>query len=230
MPKTTKLEMEIVQALTSKRGEISLVIPDKMDPKLIHESLKALLKGIDDVEGRVSKCRPLIGRLMILAKDNPATYEDLGYENYEDYKTKELAPLTGYSRSTLGDCKQLIEKWPNLTMDQYAACRTSKLLLIGRWTNQNEAGHKKYLEWCETKTYDEIKQLAIDKGLLGEGESEGGSLIVTGSKAMIKRIKSFLVDDRAIAYFETNNPAAMIEKAFQESSSEWPPEAEAKAS
>lgn len=221
MANTTALEAEIVKALLSKRGEITVVIPDKMDPSKIHDSLKALLKGIDDVDRKISKCKPLIGRLMVLARENPATYEDLGHEKFEDYVSKELEPLTGMSRSWLWECKAMIEKWPNLTMEQYALYRTNKLLLLGKVTNQSESGYRRLLGIAEKRTYEELKQYLVDAGLLGKGDADGANLIVTGTKSQIKELKSFLTDERAVAHCGTDHYASMILKAFEENSTEW---------
>lgn len=206
-------EQSLVESLLAKRSEISLVIPDDFDPTDLHRTIKICCTHFDTVNKRRRKVGMLIGRLMVLVQRHPEVWGRVGYDSYEDYCQTEVYGRMGLERSQAQQYKTVVEKWGgSLKLD--AKVKVRNLMLVGRFSNESETGHQKYLKAAIEKPYRDLQDWLETQGQPRD-TTTGASVRLTGSLADVKDIYRFL-KDQGIAAIAGKEPLKKILAAAAE--------------
>jgi len=221
--KVTDAQKQEVNALVTKKGDITVVIPETMSAADIHSKLMSFFAVKEEMEAIVNrKLKPVIGRLLVLASNLPEIWSTRGYDSFEQYLQKEVCDRFGIARSNALEGKRIMEKFPSLAMETYREIGVTKLALAARFTSQEETGHKKILEAAaKAGTVEEFRSHCVKKGYIAAGETTGDALRITGTKKDIREIRGFLDRADVQACVGSESWSKVILAMTQECDAEW---------
>lgn len=221
MMPSTPAENEFLKSLLNAGKQITLALPDDLDPKDVTKHIKNTCSLMIKAEISHDKLDSVLGRLLVIVRKNPEIYEKAGYDTFGQYLKQEVIAKFKAKRSNVYQAKRIMEHFGNLTIEQYGSVGTQKLLLLCKFTGQDDAGSAKLLKLASEKTFDEFKEFLEDKGYLGKDESTGASLTLKGSLAKIKELKRFLKRTDIQAAAESADPLVIILAMSQEVDADW---------
>lgn len=166
VPALTSDEQVLVDSLLTSRAQVCEVLPDDMKGDDVWKILTACTKSLVVYRKSISTLKPVIGRLLVIAQNNPTIYRERGYVTFDDFCSRGLYELLGVPRSEAYQAKRLVEKWPSLSMEDFQRVSYSKLIEISKFTSESEVDSNKWLEAAQTNTLDGLRdQIAQKKGI-----------------------------------------------------------------
>lgn len=204
-----------------KSGALTEVLPETMSAPKINEAMQAIALSLSNLQRREGRLKPMIGRLLVLAKNNSDVYTEKGYETYEEYKQKEIGEKFGLARTAYQDAKRMVEKFPSLAMDDYEAAGVTNMMIMCRVTDQSQKGHTKILAKAKALTTEEFVKWLEDSGIVTKGELDGGNFRVPGNKDQVKEVSAFFDDPEIAAHVGSDNYMIILLALTQECAIEW---------
>src|ERR1700688_4556842 len=171
----TKKEDEWVHEILKDKGEIVVSVPDTLTPTDILIRIRGCVKYLGKADRYISKMKPVLGRLMILARKNKEVYTSAGYRTYSQFLKKELEDKFGISHSSLYEIGKVMRAFPALSLEQYGLIPTASLLLLAKFTDSTKADHRKLLDKAANMTYDRLREWCVEKGYLEQSDVDSGA-------------------------------------------------------
>lgn len=225
----TKKDDTYVNEILKEKGELAISVPENLPAESILSGIRACVKWLNRADRVSYKLKPVLGRLMILAKKNPDVYKAAGYKTYTEFLKTELEEKFHISHSSLYEIAKVIKTFPNLTLEQYGKIPTASLLLLAKFTDYTRADHKKLLLKASEMTFDKLKEWVVEKGYLDKSDVESGATFsLTGSRTAVGRFTKFFKDKRVVAYCESDNWGKILDAMIEECSIEWLAKGESK--
>jgi hypothetical protein len=202
-------------------SRIDVAIPDDLGPQEIASRIRQTSELAVRVETSRDKTHAVLGRLLMLARRNPQSYEALGYENFTDYLNEEVAIKYGVGRTTAMNCKRIAEKYGSLGIETYAAVSEQKLLFLAKFSSGSDSNAPKLLKAASEKTFEQLRTWSEEKGYLGIDEAVGATLTITGSLNKVKQLRRFLAREDVRAHVESDDPLEILLAAIAEVDCDW---------
>src|SRR5580698_6669402 len=114
--------------------KITEAIPDELSPQEIVARVRDTSELAVRVEVSRDKTHAVLGRLLMLARQKPQSYESLGYTTFGSYLEDEVQSKYGVRRSTMYAVKRISEKWGKLPMETYGVIGEQKLLHLAKFS------------------------------------------------------------------------------------------------
>jgi hypothetical protein len=199
--------------------KITIAIPDDLAPRDIGMRIREASMLTVKVEAGRDRLHAILGRLLVLAKRSPEVYQAQGFDTFTDYLRKEVLVTYKVGRTTAMNCKRIAEQWGGLTVEQYGKVGQQKLLLLSKFSSQENTNAPKLLKAAAEKSFDQLKTYCEEKGFLGEGEADGASITFTGSLAEVKELRRY--QNRPDFQAHAGKGIAMILAAMNEVEADW---------
>jgi hypothetical protein len=217
----TASETDVIKDLLRAGKNITLAVPDDLDARDVSRYIKSTCSLLVKSEIGRDKLTAVLGRLLVLARKNKEVWGKAGYDSFSEFLQKEVVEKFGISRSTMYEAKKILTAFPDLTMEQYGAAGSQKLLLLSKFTSQSDSGSTKLIKAASEKSYDQLKEYCEEKGYLGADDATGASFVIKGSLSKIKELRKFLAREDIRAVAESDDPLTIILAMTQEVDSEW---------
>jgi hypothetical protein len=221
IPSLNVAENELLATMLRGNRKIELAVPDTLEPKEVISAVRSCCSMLQKSERVQGKLLAVLGRLMVLARNNDLVWTESGYKSYGEFVKKELEVKLGRSRSSLYEAKKIIETFPDLDLNTYGKIPTASLLLAAK-CNPTGAQRVKMLERAAGEGADAFKEWVVEKGYLGSKEDNtGATLILSGSLSKIKELRRFLAREDVRKHVGSEDPLEIILAATQEVDAEW---------
>jgi hypothetical protein len=215
---TTNAEQDVLKTLLRSGKSIELTLPENLDAREIGSYLRHSFSMLSKVELSRDKLKAVIGRLLVLAQKNPEVWQKQGFDSSEEM-IQDLKKKYKISRSTLFEIRACTKAFPKLTLEQVAAVGSQNLVLLSKFSKQENSDAPKLLKWATENTHEKLKEILVSKGYLGDGEADGASITLTGSLAEIKELRRYLAREDLQEY--AGKGITMILAALNEAEAEW---------
>lgn len=219
--KFTPIEVEILKGLLDPSGRIDLVIPKNIEPTHLWNSFEVCCKTVSRLKNASSAVKPLIGRMLVVLQDYPEIIKAQGYDNYEHFMAKGMETLFGISRSEAYACRQMAERLPSLTVEEFREIGVAKLYLVAQATDEAQKDCNEFLEFAKTHTVAELKEKVAAKKGMAKGELDFAAIVIPANKDIANAWKTFASDPRIRAYAETENEGRIFALMMAECSGSW---------
>ena len=83
----TTAEQTFIQGLIDPTTSIEAVVPAEVNPESFWHGLTICCRAMKLMRRMVERLRPVIGRMLVVAQQNPEVYQQKGYRTYEDFLT-----------------------------------------------------------------------------------------------------------------------------------------------
>jgi len=222
----TAREKELVQAMTRANVTIDVVIPETINPKdwLLAASVtcRVLLRAQLQEQGLM----PVLGRLLLIAKENPAIYTENGFEGFEAFIQAEIRDKWGVSRSTCYEAMRQAEFSVKAKLD------ASDIKEIGRVNmrevikaipqgEETKKSNAVIFEKAKTLPTSEFREWLVEKQLIERGETQGAFIRIPTNKAIERRWKKFIENPDVQAVSGSGNPGKILDRMMEECLTEW---------
>jgi hypothetical protein len=216
-------EMAILKKITKPDVTVEVIVPKEIDAEKFWEVLSITCQAYMKAEAQTSVLFPLLGRLLLVAKQNPESYK-AKFETYEELIAA-VGEKFGVGRTTCFEARRLADKWgpAELEMHTYADIGRVKFKFLGSIVPSDAVSQgwvKGLLKKAGELTLKELREYCEDKGYAEKG-STGASIIMACSKRMLKDWRKFCKTPEVQAYCGTDDPAEILDHLMQECESEW---------
>ena len=197
----TKPEQALLRELIDSRNQIDVIFPSQMDPVAYYESLSVCCRALRHAEGIVNRIRPLIGRLMLIARDNPHLYTDKGYKNYTDFVNRYVVQTFGICASDAWDVCGMVKDFP-LSLEEFEHLNRASLKILRRaGVKGSDSDAAVWLERAKTMSKMELRSSLIQAGRTNNGAINAGTVIVYCSLETQELWKEFSSNSKVKALF-----------------------------
>ena len=223
-PEMTAAESRLVSELIKPDCQIQVVIPAEIEPKEWAKAFHAVVKALDTIYRKDKFMKPALGRLLLVARANPATYKELGHQTFDAFLEKEIKSRYEWGRSTWFATMSMVDRWPNLTVAEYAEVGPKKFEVLAKAIpkgDEKKSEAVRLLETSKTVTVSELKDLCVERGLSISGDHDGAVLSITCSKAQLQVFNDFFACPEVQAVCQTADKGKILELAIAEVIGEW---------
>jgi hypothetical protein len=217
----TTNEQAIIKAMLDPEASIEVVVPDDIDPEKFWSSLAACCRAVTKMRRLVERLRPIIGRMLLVAQENPAIYEDKGYRTYEDFLRRGVCENLGLSRSDAYEAKRVAQKWPSLTPEEYAQIGSVKMSLLSRVADERTGRGRKLLEKAKALSIRDLRTELEKKALIERGEFQGAVIVINTTRTIADQFERFVSLPEVQAHCETSDRGAILGHMIEECEVEW---------
>jgi len=214
-------QVEILRAALDSQGRLEVIVPREMTIEDLYNQTAACCIAQRELQNGLDKLRPIIGRLLLLMKNNPESYQAKGFRTFEDFLRLEVGGNWGVGRSTAYECIRQVEKWPDLDIDTYLKIGPSKFAVINKFSDQSHSDHKRVLEKAKTCTLTRLREWAETTGRVNKGETVP-AMVVIPTTLETKRCWEELIHNRqCIEACGSEAPGVILQHMIEEFSSVW---------
>lgn len=217
----TTYEQGILASLLNPSLSIELAVPEGTEPQELYRNLSVCIKALAYLDRTSIRIKPLVGRMLRLIQRQPKVYQQFGYRNFEDFLTKGVCEKLGLSRSNLYECKQIADKWPSMTVEQYAKIGATKLAIISRFCDENSAMASRMLKRAETNSISELRVWAEEKKLIDSGELNAAVIVINTNRTVANQWNEMLNNPQVAATVGSAQPGEIFLAMIREFSSTW---------
>lgn len=220
----TTQEQDTLKDLLDPNVTIDVAIPNSVDHSVLYRNLATCIKAVNYLGYTERRIKPLIGRMLKLIQDQPDFYRGIGYRTFDDFLVKGVQEKLGFSRSNLYECKQIAEKWPSLTVEQYARIGATKLTILSKFTREGEPMANRMLAKAEKLSVAKLRGWATEKNLIEQGETEAAVIVIETNRAIANEWAEMLNNALVIQHVESDKPGEIFRAMMGEAKSTWFPE------
>lgn len=216
-----KESQKFMRAVANATESVTVFVPDNLSAEKIHASVIFCCDGMGNIEKASVRTKVVLGRLLVLVKNNPDVYKLAGHKSYDSYIKKEVEGKYNLSHGNVWNAKRIIEKWPSLPMTEYAEVGSEKLIFLAKFCSQDSPNYQKFLDKAKNMTLEKLKKWATDKGLINKGEATG-AVIEIGTSAEIKtEWEEFIGNADVQAYVGSASAGEILSALMHECKVEW---------
>lgn len=224
--KLSSAETKLLNELTRPDVRVEVTIPEDINPKDWMVAARATCRAFVRAQRQTDMLLPILGRLLLICKDNPQIYQENGYDSFEHFVNAEVREKFGVGRSTCYEAMAAVRfgTAAKLEMADYPAIGRVNFRLLTKAIpegDEKKAFAKKLVEKAKTATVQELREHVESQGYVEKGETVGGWLRIPCNKKQLKVFEKFFADEDYQSYCGTGDRASMLEKAIAEATTEW---------
>jgi hypothetical protein len=225
-PFTEKEKKFMIELSKSKDATIEVIIPTDIDPKEWDFSTSMVCRALYRAETQESTLKPILGRLLLIAKENPAIYAESGCETFDAFLEKEITGKWGFKRAS---CYEFIRNAEfsiraKLTSDDLKEIGRVKMRTLTKLIPKGKEGQKRSLEVIEKAKelpIAEFEEWAEKKHHVDRGSASGAYIKIPCNKAILKRWEKFSANADVQAVCKSGNPGEILDCMMAECKSSW---------
>jgi hypothetical protein len=225
MPKSTQLfqairpEERIVQAVMSN-GDVKLTMPKTATPTEIYDQLLVCARAYKLLDKAKERVGPLIGKLSLVARENPEVWRERGIETWKDF-TIHLEEVSGFKRSELYRWERAMRNWPS-AVDKHPEIGIHKWDLLSQMgLREKDSSAPKMLEKAKDLTLVELRVFGESKGFLEQGESIPSKISFGAPLSLAHHWSEFWHHPKVVETVGSDNQADIFLAMIQECSGSW---------
>lgn len=216
-------EHALLTELLRPGASIEAVIPEDASPDELWRTLDACSRGAHLLEVRLNRLVPIIGKILLMFKNKPSLYKELGHETYADFMKNGVYGKLGLHRTHAYLGKLIAEGWPQLmNPDHYAKIGPKRLEILNKagikGTNPNAST---FLATAESMKVSEFATYMEQRGFIAEGEAVGVEFVIHTNRALCGFFRDFFTNPRVQSKVGSKNYDEILEALVQECSVEW---------
>lgn len=212
--------------LSEKQSTITAVLSEDMNPEDVRKTLSTCCSVFRKLEMAHGTLKPIIGRLLVLVQTHPAMHKAMGYSTFEEFLKREVCDRLGLSRSNAYDAKRIIQTFPGLTIEEFEAIGSTKLLVIaktGRVKSDTEPRAQKLLARAKDPSVSaaQLKDEIYASGVASHDDDTMTEVTIPCSIAEARQWKEFWMDPAIQEYCGTSRPGEILSHLISEVIIEW---------
>lgn len=186
-----------------------------------HRTLDMFCKGFSSVRDFHNRVKMMLGRLLVIAYEQPSLYKEAGHQNYEQFLL-DLQQRFGICRAEMYDCRKIAAIFPELRPQEYADIGVSKLKVASRVLTPSSSQKEKdrVLELVRAGSYKEAVASVEATYSLDAGHHEMEVITIITAGSVKKQWLEFIARPEVHSYFGSDKPggilAAMMETVASE--------------
>lgn len=216
----TRADTDALADLFSEDTELTVVIPDTIDPAMLHMNLLTACRAVGAMRRATGKLYPIIGRLLILARDHPEVWQERGHKSYDAYLKTEIVPTMGISRPQLLAMRRTYERWPSLPLSTYEKLGSERLKILAAVGQQSDPSSADLIDRALNSSAIKLREWAERERHVAEGSLEGGMISFPTTKELETRWHEFWTDMR-VQSVAGETQGAIFEALIDEAFTEW---------
>lgn len=215
-------EHSLLKELLRPGASIEAVIPEDAAPEELWHTLDACVRGLGALEARVTRLKPIIGKILVMFENRPSLYKELGYDTYSDFMQRGVYDRLGLHRTSAYEGKLAARDWPQLTPDRYTKVGTKNLNVLAKAgiTGRN-SNAEAFLSTAENMTHGQFKEYMTQRQLISPGEADGVTFYITTNRNRLALFNAFFNDSRVRSVCGSKVKDEILEHAIQEVFDEW---------
>lgn len=221
----TDEERGLLAVLILQDDRVDVAIPDTIDDDSLWDALQVCCKVERNCRRVSTVLKMLVGRALILMEKRPEMYKSRGFDSLNaliSNKVRGLPATMGITRSELYRAKGVAESFPTLSMSEFREVGFNKMAMISQVVTEKDSNAQEWLDRAKTSTMEQLEDAIYrSNNNIPVGSLEMDTLTITLNKAEKDEIEEFLGKPEWQAYCGTGQPAAMLLRAIQESTTEW---------
>lgn len=219
-PPLTAAETSLLAAMMHPSSKLSVLIPPNATREDLLSNLNICCTASVWADKTMRKINPIIGRILLVIRDQPDTFQSVGYESFGEFVTGYVHGKFGYSRSAAYESMRLVEAHPSLPIEKWMSIGVDRLAVLSKFTKEGDPSYAKHLAVAEqSETTALFKQWAHDKGHIDKGEVNRATVIIETTKLQAEHWKNFIADPRTQATAGGSAPELIFGAMLAECSS-----------
>lgn len=171
----SEYETQLIGALVDENGtsEVQDLLPikendlDKDDLESAWTQLDFCLRVNRRAEDIIRKIRPIIGRMLVWAKENPEFYQRKGFAKYEHFISRYVCGITGLKRSTLYASRFVAERLKGVSAEILVELGPSKSATLAGMAKSTDSTFPELLARAINSTEADLRKFADVKTIGG---------------------------------------------------------------
>ena len=215
-------DQELLKSLLRPGAVIEAVIPENASPQDLWRTLGACSRGINLLESRMCRLKPIIGRILLIFERKPSLYMDLGYQTYSEFMTKGVHGALGLHRTSAYEGKLVARDWPQITPDRYSSkLGPKKINILSKFMKGSNSNAEMMLKTAERMTVPELRQYTEQRGFINPGETVPQTITIHTNLAIYQRFKQVFNDNRVHSVVGYKQHDKILEAMMNECFAEW---------
>lgn len=206
----TTEEQAVIRTLLDPSAQVEVLLPDNCGHDDLWRALTTCCKAVRVLQRTTLRIRPLIGRIVKIARNTPDFYKQRGYQTFEQFFTVGIQGHLGLSRTDAYEALRLAEKWPTLSQEEYEQIGPSKLAIASRFTDDSMPGHRKHLEAAKQMTITEFRAYAEEKRLINPGEATPAVIVIQTTQEVASHWKEWINDPAVHGTAGSSDPGLIL--------------------
>ena len=229
----------VIKVLMETDKKPSEVIPADIDPQLLSQYGQITSRAYGKAEEALARLKPLMGQILLVYKNRPDIYKELGYKSWDDWMTEGVRREFSIARADAYGCVDIAETLSELSTPQLQQIGMSKLKAIsqivkkelkskgeGVTIEMKRSITDKWVAQAETSTVMELRASAEVAQIVDKGEvSPEEILTLQVSPEVKKRFEDFSADERIQSYVKEQtgmfSTGVLVGCLLDECETEW---------
>jgi hypothetical protein len=220
--KISEAEQKLLMQL-EKAEYVDVVVPDDIAVEDFRVTLSAVCKTFVKAELKKGMLIPVLGRLMLAAKNNPELWSGK-HENYEAFVASTEEEY-GVSRGTLYEFRLMVERWgETVSIADFTAIGRARLKQVSYLVPkgaEKETTAKKLLKVAATGSREELEQFVLSNYHRTPAEGVGAKFVIPCNKSQEARFARFFNNAEVCAWVESDKWAEIMDCLIAECKEEW---------
>lgn len=218
---------ELLNQLLKPGVTVEAVIPEGATCQQLWDMLRVCSNGLSILENRLTRIKPIIGKLLVMFENKPSYYKDLGYTSFNAFCKKGVCGVIGMGWSTMYECLGVARKWPQLSPERYAKVKPRNLRILGTFATGRSHNVETYLQAAEKMKVPEFRQFCEQRGLIEGADTLPATLTVHMTVTQFRDIRRVLDDSRVHSHVGSADWGTVLHAAVvQEAYPQWQSEIE----
>jgi hypothetical protein len=221
----TPKERALLTEITKSDSTVEVVIPPEIDPADWMFTASVVCKGLVRAQIQEQSLLVVLGRLLIIARDNPSIYKDNGYEGFEDFLAGEIRTKWGVSRSTCYESMGAAEfaARAGLTggdVKEIGRVKMREIVKVIQEGEEGKAATRKLIAKAKESTVEDFRQHLDNQYHVSRGDTIGARISFGSSKTVEKMWRDWIENPDVQEYAQSGKPDRILKKMI-EYCSEW---------
>lgn len=240
MPESTALTIstpdELIKIILRTEESPQIIIPDDIDDETLCKYADRISEDLARATNAVERIRPFMGRILLLFKQRPDLYHQLGYTTWDEWMSNGVRKLYNIPRGDAYDCITIAEQLPDLTVPQLKELGMNRLKVLSKVVKRANKGvttiemkQSNTAKWVALATENTalgLAKLAEEQNVISPSEVEALVPLSFGvSKDFKEEFEAFKndVDIRQYVMQEAGafSDEALLKSLVSEASTEW---------
>lgn len=218
----TQDERSRLRELTRPSASPDTLLPVHADTGQLLDGLALCCRAAGLLQRAQRRLIPVIGRFLLVLKENPEVIEALGFEHFTSFIEEFVYIKCGFSRSSAFEAMRLVGLMPSLSIGAWEELGIEKVRTLSKVTREGEPSFSKYLKKAfDCASADDFNRYCVEQQLLDSGVFRKKPLTIIADKNIRDHFRSFVGSPEVQAVVGVSDPAYILSAMLQECSAAW---------
>jgi len=168
----------------------------------------------------LSVLKPLIGKMLLQIRDK-RLYERYGYRSFNQFMSQGMPEVFGIPRSEAFGAKRIAERWPSLSLEEFAEIGPERMRLVSRVTQESDPNSRKIIEAVKKMKVEEVEQFIEEKFAVPRSSNHTATIIIRCTEEQKQQWQELVNDPDIAAYCGSDDPGFILSCLIGECIVEW---------